>query len=362
MDWPPLTESETIPSPGLLVDRSRVRQNIATMVDTVGETSVDRLRPHVKTHKMPAVMRLQLDAGITRFKAATLAEMEMAAESGARDLLLAYQPVGLNISRLSKLIARFPDTRFATVTDCREAAEMIASTLGDTANPLPLFLDVDCGMHRTGTEIGASLDALRSWVEAQPGLELAGLHAYDGHHHDPELAKRERNVTAMKATLDEYLSANPVDEVVVSGSPTFNQWATQSDWQCSPGTTLFWDTGYADAFPDMSYRIAACLLTRVISKPGGNRVCLDLGHKAVASENPLAQRVRVPALPDATFVGHSEEHLVLETSKAADLRIGDAFPAFPKHICPTVALHARATVVEDGRPTGKTWLVAARDR
>ncbi len=58
---------------------------------------VDRLRPHMKTSKIPEVVRMHLDQGITRYKVATIAEAEMAAAAGAPDVLLAYQPVGPNI-------------------------------------------------------------------------------------------------------------------------------------------------------------------------------------------------------------------------------------------------------------------------
>ena len=76
-------------------------------------------------------------------------------------------------------------------------------------------------------------------------------------------------------------------------------------------------------FPDLHFLNAAALLTRVVSKPGPDLLCLDLGHKAVASEMPQP-RVVFPALPDAEFVTHNEEHLVLRTSHSAEFPIGTA--------------------------------------
>ena len=101
--------------------------------------------------------------------------------------------------------------------------------------------------------------------------------------------------------------------MIAGGSPTFGLWAKESGWDCSPGTSLFWDQGYSDSFPELPFEIAAVLLTRVISKPGKNYVCLDLGHKSVAGENPIENRVRLLNFPDeAKPVGQSEEHLVME--------------------------------------------------
>ncbi|MGI9469980.1 MAG: D-TA family PLP-dependent enzyme, partial [Rubripirellula sp.] len=117
-----------------------------------------------------------------------------------------------------------------------------------------------------------------------------------------------------------------------------------------------------DAYADLPFSVAIALLTRVISKPGKDRLCLDLGYKSVASEMPLESRIVIPAIPDAKFIGHSEEHLVIETSHASDVSLGTAFLAFPRHVCPTVALHDFLTLVRDGQATGELWPVTARGR
>jgi D-threonine aldolase len=81
---------------------------------------------------------------------------------------------------------------------------------------------------------------------------------------------------------------------------------------------------------------------------------------AVASENPHP-RVVLFGLEDATAVGHSEEHLVLETGRAADFPVGTALYGIPWHVCPTVALHNEAVVVRDGR-AGERWQIVGRAR
>ena len=105
---------------------------------------------------------------------------------------------------------------------------------------------------------------------------------------------------------------------------------------------------------------AVVLLTRVVSRPAPNRLCLDLGHKAVAAENPHP-RVMLFGLEDATAVGHSEEHLVLETDRAGDFPVGSALYGVPWHVCPTVALYNDAVVVRQGRADVR-WPVTARAR
>src|SRR6516225_11203711 len=108
-----LNDPSEVFSPGLLFYRDVIRKNIAGLVARVGDPK--RLRPHVKTHKTREIVRMQIEAGITKHKCATIAEAEMVAQVGAADVLLAYPTVGPNCDRLAKLIARFPACRFSTL-------------------------------------------------------------------------------------------------------------------------------------------------------------------------------------------------------------------------------------------------------
>jgi D-serine deaminase-like pyridoxal phosphate-dependent protein len=113
-------------------------------------------------------------------------------------------------------------------------------------------------------------------------------------------------------------------------------------------------------YPDLPCTPAALLFTRVVSRPRPDRLCLDVGHKAVAAD-PSGPRVHLPDLPEARFVGHNEEHLVVETPEAERFPIGTPLLAIPTHICPTCALHRKVYVVSGGQLEGE-WDVTARDR
>src|SRR5438445_1223834 len=93
-----LRDTSTVLSPGLLFYKDLIRRNIARMIEMAG--GPEKLRPHVKTHKTREIVRLELDAGISKHKCATLAEAEMTARCGAPDVLIAYNIVGPNIARL----------------------------------------------------------------------------------------------------------------------------------------------------------------------------------------------------------------------------------------------------------------------
>lgn len=361
--WYRIENPEAVASPALLVYPDRIERNIRRMLEVAG--GPERLFPHVKTHKLPEIVRLQQAAGIRKFKCATVAEAEMVAECGAERALLAYQPVGPNVGRLLELVARYPRTRIAALVDNPDSLDTIAAAARARGVVVELLVDLDVGMHRTGIAPGEEAAALFRKLAATAGVAAGGLHAYDGHIHDHDVAVRDaRARTAFAAVMElrERLRAErlPVPRVIAGGTPTFPFHAQMGEAECSPGTCLLMDASYATLMPGSGFEVAAIVVARVVSKPGGNRLCLDLGHKAIASENPHP-RVHFPELAEAVAVGHSEEHLVLETARAGEFAVGDVLYGIPRHICPTVALHAKVTVVRNGRAE-EPWRVVARDR
>jgi D-serine deaminase-like pyridoxal phosphate-dependent protein len=104
-----------IPSPAVLLIRSRIEENLRRMIAIAGDPA--RLRPHIKTHKIAELVRRQIELGISRFKCATIAEAELAASAGAPDILLGYQPVGPDARRWVELHRAFPKVRWTALID-----------------------------------------------------------------------------------------------------------------------------------------------------------------------------------------------------------------------------------------------------
>ncbi len=369
---------ETVPSPALLFDRDAIHRNLALMLKIVGGDP-SRLRPHIKTHKCREILSLQLELGIRQVKCATIAEAELSAIAGVPDVLISYPLVGPNVSRFFQLIDAYPETSFSTLVACESALSAFA---GSGRGPVSLFVDLDCGMHRTGINPGeAALNLVRTLV-TNSDFRFAGLHAYDGHIHDSLLEIRRERFAAVVSLVENFAAqvetqVAPVPLIVSGGSPTFglhaeHSAASQRPWQCSPGTTVLWDAGYGGNYADLPFERAALLLTRVVSHPaadapeeennGEGLICVDLGHKAVAAENLIARRVFFPDLPEAIFVSQSEEHLVLRIKDPANWPVDTPLVGIPIHVCPTVALHQEARLVSNGSIAGDSWAIAARDR
>ncbi len=357
-----------VSTPALLIDVGLVAANLDRMITVVGgPANVHRLRPHLKTHKSPMVTAMQVDRGIRDFKAATMAEAEMAGKARAAEVLIAHPPVGPRARQILELAERHPDTIFGTIVDDGDVVDGLKTCAREAGTSLDVFIDVDCGMHRTGIPFGEGLARLREQILSSDGLRYRGLHVYDGHVHDASMRQRQLQAEEILASVHDDLLQYPSPQIVIGGSPTFACYAgavpdddDRTRWQFSPGTTIFWDTGYDLLFAEMDYDIAACLMTRVVSRPAPDRLCLDLGIKAIAAEKPLALRFVLPAIPDSQPILHSEEHLVIRTNLAGDLPIGTPLVVLPDHICPSVAKYDHAHIVRGGEITEETWDVMPR--
>ena len=365
MAIPFIADTRDVLTPSLAVWPSLIESNIHRMLDQVGGRA-EQLRPHVKTHKMAEVVAMQRKSGIERFKASTIAECEMLALAGAGDVLLAIQPVGPNMSRLARLTREFPGTRFSTIGDDEPTLAELSSVMSADGLAVDLLLDLDTGLHRTGVAPTDQAVDLYERLARSRGLRMVGLHVYDGHVRDADGAAREAHAKRDFEAVDALAAklrgrGHAVETIVAGGTPTFPTHAKRRDVQSSPGTCLLWDYGYASKFSDLRFDFAALLLTRVISRPAADTLCLDLGYKAVSPDNPT-KRVHFLDVEDAEVVVHNEEHLVVRTRSASRFKVGDLLRGVPMHVCPTCASHREVYVVDERGRVAGTWRVAARDR
>jgi D-serine deaminase-like pyridoxal phosphate-dependent protein len=350
-------------SPALLVYPDRIECNIKKMVEIAG--SIHKLRPHVKTHKIPEIIKLQMKHGIYKFKCATISETEMVARCGAKDILMAIQPVGPNIGRFFQLKKEFPGTQISCIADSAAIIRQLSDMARRTGLETRVWLDINNGMNRTGVSPGEDAAMLFKMITGLPMLKAAGLHVYDGHIHERDFPLRQKicnDSFAPVLKLTDNLKNEgiyPVN-IIAGGTPTFPIHAMRSGVELSPGTTILWDYGFSSTFSDMDFLHAAVLLMRIVSKPGKDLICFDLGHKAVASEMPQP-RIKILGLEDYTIISHSEEHMVIRTTESDSLKIGDPFYGIPWHICPTVDRFDSVSVVNEHKVTGQ-WNVEARKR
>ena len=363
MNWYTINHVENIDSPALIVYKDRVQQNIQNVLTMVKDPA--QLRPHVKTNKMLEVCRMMMEAGIRKFKAASIAEAEMLGMAGAADVILAYQPVKPKFLRLLNLIKAYPDTKYSCLVDNPGSLKMFSGMASEAGLTIDIFIDLNVGMNRTGIKPSDAYNLFNE-VKSLAGVDFKGFHAYDGHIRDYDLTERiahcDRDFKEAAELRNKIQrSGHDFPLLVAGGSPTFSIHSARHNTECCPGTFIFWDKGYHDALPEQDFHYAAMVLTRVISLPDEGKICIDLGHKSIASENDLQKRVYFPEYPDLKPFAQNEEHMVIEVGAKHEFKVGDVLFALPIHICPTVALYDRAQIVEEGNVID-TWKVIARDR
>jgi D-serine deaminase-like pyridoxal phosphate-dependent protein len=362
--WYMIRDIDELDSPALVVFPERVKKNILTAISMIGDAS--RLRPHIKTNKSAEVARLMIEAGIQKFKCATIAEAEMLGISNALDVLLAYQPLGPKLKRFAELIRKYPGTQYSCLTDNLSAAMQMDEVFSDEGLHVPVYIDLNLGQNRTGISPGETMVELYLACSRLKGIKPIGLHAYDGHIRDQDWQERKKNCdeafSRIEMMKDIIIKMSlPAPKMVVGGSPTFSIHCKRKGVECSPGTFVYWDKGYSDLCPEQDFEPAALVISRVISLPDETKICIDLGHKAVAAENDISRRIYFLNAVELKAISQSEEHLVLEAGRGHSYQVGDILYGLPFHICPTVALYERAFTIERGRLTGE-WKTVARDR
>lgn len=358
-----IKETGAIISPGLIYYADIIRANIQKAIDMAG--SQERLWPHVKSHKSADMVKLQMEYGINKFKTATVAEAEMAAEVGAKEVILAYPLIGPNMERFVKLADAYPDTVFYAIEDDAEQFRLLSDVCVSHGVMMPALADVNMGMNRTGVAI-EGLEGLYRFASGLPGIRMCGLHCYDGNHNNRDIAVRSAEVAETDkqvADIIEKLKADNIacDFVVAGGTPSFPCRAGGTDWYLSPGTAFITDAGYYMNLPELPFIPGAAILTRVISHPAPGIFTTDLGYKGIASD-PAGQRGYIVGMTDAEPVIHSEEHWAFRLEDEERIpAIGTCLYVIPTHICPTSALYPEVLVAKDGDIID-TWKITARNR
>ena len=355
-DAPASEVARAVQTPCLVVDLARVRSNITRLLRYAGGEP-ERLRPHLKTTKMPVVWREMLRAGIRAFKCATTREASIFADlaqsecvEGA-DLLVAYPHREPALTRLAAIAASAPSVRMSFACEDPAIARDAPETLG-------IFIDINSGMNRTGIP-PHDTDSLRAVAHAA-GDRLRGVHWYEGHlrGESPEWRRdeAERGYHVLVRTIKSLdRGGAAIDEVVTSGTPTFLhalqspalERALQRRYRVSPGTVIFHDYGYAAMLPEIEFEIAAVLMSRIISRPGEGIITSDAGSKSIAAEcgDPCAIAL---GRPNLRALRPSEEHLPFAVESGPLPDRGEILYLAPRHICPTVNLAEEALVMEEG--------------
>lgn len=355
----PLAGALELSTPRLLVFRRHVEENILRMGALLEElapgSGLTLLAPHAKTHKSLWATRRLLEAGVRTFKC-TPNELDLLLEAGAPEIVVAYPLLTHAARHVCRAAASHERSRLLAQVGSMGHAAILAQAAAAEGVTLDVLIDVDVGQHRTGVVPARVLELARALTMGAAGkaLRFRGLHAYDGHNSAPTLQERREcsriamaEVVACASALER--DGIQLERILVGGSPGFVPdleellQRHQVSWrvQASPGTWIYWDTGYATKWPG-AFAVAAAILARAMDFPGEDLVTLDLGYKRWAcDQGPVTGFQR----PDLEVVASSEEHTVLRQTGPGRLALDDPVLIFPRHVCSTVNLWERFTLI-----------------
>ena len=357
-------------TPEVVIDLGVVRANVRRAALAAADAGVAR-RPHSKTHKLPQIAALQLEAGAVGIQVAKLSEAEVMVAAGVEDVLVGYPIVGA--PKLRRLAALARRAQLSVVLDSIEVAAGISELARVEGLMIPVLLELDTGLHRLGVAPGPgpAIELARR-VAALPGIELRGVFTHEGHVYTlgSDFADKERLTRAACGAAVETaaeLSRCGFSPAIVSvGSAGTFRFAIQCPGvtEVRPGTYVFNDRSQLAQGAATEADLAAFVVTTVVGRPAHDRLIVDAGSKVLSSDRML---VASPPSSFGCILGHddwdvvrlSEEHGVLRVPPDAEARIGDRVAIVPNHVCPMINLASFVSVVENGELADR-WPVAAR--
>lgn len=358
---------DALDTPALVLDLDVVEANIARTVE-IAQAAGARLRPHIKTHRMLAVARLQIAAGAQGICCAKTGEAEVFADGGIDDIFIANQVVGA--AKLRRLRALAERVRLAVGVDHPDQIDLLSQAFRG-GDPLDISIEVDVGQRRTGVVEPHEAVDLAQRILDSPGLALRGVYTHEGHDYaardDADLAviadqAQRQMLEAAQAIRD---ATGAPCEVSMGSTPSlFARTFHVGIDELRPGTAVFNDGSHANFLGHTEW-CAATVLATVVNRPAPDRVVVDAGAKALTSDRRGPSILEnsgfgmVVGRPEATIVSLSDEHGVLSVPDAGAYAIGEVIRIIPNHICPCVNLYDHAFVAREGM-VQDVWEVSAR--
>ncbi len=311
-------------------------------------------RPHIKTHKIPAIARQQLDAGAVGITCQKLGEVAVMLEAGIDDVLVTFNILGEAKTGRLRALARRARGALSVVCDNPSVARHLSGAFSDAAEPLRVLVECDTGLGRNGVQTPAEALDLARLIAGLPGLRFDGLMTYPitpntGPFFEATLAKLDR-------------AGLPAAVVSTGGTPVYQRaHEVPGVTEHRAGTYVFNDRATVAAGAASWEDCAMRIRTSVVSRPTPERAIIDAGSKTLSSDL-LGQSGfgRIVEYPDAEITKLNEEHGYVDLSACVSRpEVGEIVSVIPNHTCVVTNLHERLIGVRRSR-VEVIWDVAAR--
>ncbi len=352
------TVADELETPAVTVDLTILEQNLHKM-QAYCDSHRLAFRPHVKTHKIPEIARMQRTAGARGIVCQKLSEAEVFADAGFDDIFIPYNLVGeAKTGRLVRLARRI---RISAAVDSLPTAQGISVAAQAGGVSVPVLIECDTGGARAGVQTPQEAVELARTLARLPGVRFDGLMTFP--------TDSERTPRFLEEALGMLRQAG-LEVRVVSGGGTPQSWNSHRVPQLTEhraGTYVYNDHNTLAAgtctLDEVSLRVHAT----VVSRPTATRAILDTGSKTLSSDlHRDLERGQgrsyglIEAYPDAIIAALSEEHAVVQLSPGGKQpQIGERVTVVPNHCCVVSNLHDWIYGVRAGR-VEQVWRVAAR--
>ncbi|MCA2968140.1 MAG: alanine racemase [Acidobacteriaceae bacterium] len=336
-------------TPALVIDLDIMERNLRRMSEYAASHGL-RLRPHTKTHKVPALGRLQLDLGAAGLTVAKVSEAEVMLASGVEDLLIAYPLYGpKKWPRVAEVAKK---TRLTVSVDSYEVAEPLIPT------GVEFLIEMDAGLGRVGVRPEEVVPLAK-----RIGTNIRGLAFYPGHLKSNDPAGLLQVSNLVQQVLREAAAAG-IEFELVSGGSTPTMWQShlvQGMNEMRPGTYIFNDRNTIASGACGPEDCAASILCTVVSTSVDDQMIIDGGSKTFTSDQTAAGGYgEVLGSPEAFFFKMNEEHGYIKRN-GANFKVGDRARVLMNHVCVSVNMEERIYGVR-GEEVVETWEVAGRGK
>jgi D-serine deaminase-like pyridoxal phosphate-dependent protein len=343
-------------TPAVLIDLDRVEANLKRAQDYADSHGL-KLRPHIKTHKLPRFAKRAIELGAVGITVQKLGEAETMADAGITEIFLPYNIIGQ--AKLKRLRALAERVNISVTADSAETVEGLSAAFAGSTKPLTVLVECDTGMGRCGVQTPQAALGLAEKISNSPGLRFGGLMTY------PAAGQVEAN-QAWLAAARQALTAAGLAPPVVSNGGTPDLWRAhevKAATEHRPGTYIYMDRFQVGKGVGSWNDCALTVLATVVSRPTENRAIIDAGSKSLTSDTLGLQGFGlIENYPDAVITGLSEEHGTIDlTNSAAKPRIGEQIRIIPNHACVVSNLFDEVTLIS-GDQIVETVRVAARGR
>ena len=353
-------------TPAVVLDLDVLERNIRRAQDYFTTNGI-RFRPHMKTHKIPEIGRMQVEAGAVGLTCAKIGEAEVMAAAGIEDLMIAYPIWGEQ--KLKRLTALAERCRTTVVFDSAAVAEGISRAAGEAKKDIDCLVEIDTGMGRCGIEPVPEIKTLCQQVMELPGLRFRGLMTYQGFFSGSpsqrEALMREEN-DRLEETLADLREGGIQCEVVSGGtSPSmYLSHLAPAITENRSGTYVFNDrnmvASHAVTWADCAMRVAVTVASNAVS----GQIIIDGGSKTFSSDKCGAWEGfgRVVEDPDLLFLKMNEEHgYVRKNGSIKTHTVGERLHVIPNHACTAMNMHDEVWAHRGGE-VAECWRVAARGK